>query len=135
MTHTILHTESRRLCTRTTLHPYGSAGAGQLVPRHAPFAHPGYAACPPLTERPMHRPGPRTALGRNDRRQPAQRGGGGRRALARRLPRLLRDCAGGRELLAQGYPEDVEAAAALDSSRCVPVLVDDRLCPTPRSID
>ena len=33
-------------------------------------------------------------------------------------------CESGRELAAQGYPQDVESAAQLDVSACVPVLTD-----------
>jgi 2-phosphosulfolactate phosphatase len=39
-----------------------------------------------------------------------------------RLPELLNECAGGRELTAYGFPEDVAIAAELDASRSVPVL-------------
>lgn len=42
------------------------------------------------------------------------------------LPGDLRDCAGGRELIAAGYPEDVEIAGDVDSSLVVPVLEGDR---------
>lgn len=43
------------------------------------------------------------------------------------LPRLLHDCAGGRELTQYGLPEDVAIAAEVDSSRSVPVLLDGKL--------
>jgi 2-phosphosulfolactate phosphatase len=43
------------------------------------------------------------------------------------LPRLLPDCAGGRELTQYGFPEDVAIAAEVDSSRSVPVLRDGKL--------
>jgi 2-phosphosulfolactate phosphatase len=39
-----------------------------------------------------------------------------------RLPELLNECAGGRELTAYGFAEDVAVAAELDASRSVPVL-------------
>ncbi|MGW7685063.1 2-phosphosulfolactate phosphatase [Kribbella sp. NPDC054772] len=48
-------------------------------------------------------------------------------AVADNLPRLLHECAGGRELTQYGYPEDVAIAAEVDSSESVPVLVDGRL--------
>jgi 2-phosphosulfolactate phosphatase len=38
------------------------------------------------------------------------------------LPELLHECAGGRELTAYGFAEDVAVAAELDASRSVPVL-------------
>jgi 2-phosphosulfolactate phosphatase len=44
------------------------------------------------------------------------------RGVAGELPQLLRDCAGGRELTAYGFKEDVEIAAELNSSQSVPVL-------------
>jgi len=40
------------------------------------------------------------------------------------LPRALRDCASGRELIERGYEADVELAAVLDVSEAVPVLRD-----------
>ena len=40
------------------------------------------------------------------------------------LPQSLRECASGRELVANGYPDDVEAAAEIDHSLAVPLLVD-----------
>jgi 2-phosphosulfolactate phosphatase len=46
------------------------------------------------------------------------------------LPRLLHECAGGRELTQYGFPEDVAIAAEVDSSRCVPVLRDGKLIPS-----
>jgi 2-phosphosulfolactate phosphatase len=45
-------------------------------------------------------------------------------AVADDLPRLLHECAGGRELTQYGYPEDVAIAAEVDESRSVPVLRD-----------
>ncbi|GAA0577984.1 2-phosphosulfolactate phosphatase [Kribbella sandramycini] len=45
-------------------------------------------------------------------------------AVASQLPTLLHECAGGRELAAIGYDEDVRIAAELDQSRAVPVLQD-----------
>ncbi|TDW89252.1 2-phosphosulfolactate phosphatase [Kribbella pratensis] len=45
-------------------------------------------------------------------------------AAAGELPRLLHECAGGRELTQYGYPEDVAIAAEVDESRSVPVLRD-----------
>jgi 2-phosphosulfolactate phosphatase len=45
-------------------------------------------------------------------------------AVAGELPRLLHECAGGRELTQYGYPEDVAIAAEVDESRSVPVLRD-----------
>jgi 2-phosphosulfolactate phosphatase len=41
------------------------------------------------------------------------------------LPRVLADCASGRELAEKGCAADVEAAAALDADDVVPVLTDD----------
>ena len=46
------------------------------------------------------------------------------REVAEELPRLLHDCAGGRELTQYGYPRDVAIAAELDGSSRVPVLRD-----------
>jgi len=43
-------------------------------------------------------------------------------ALESNLRPLLEDCASGRELLARGYPPDVELASQLDASGAVPVL-------------
>jgi len=43
-------------------------------------------------------------------------------AVADDLPKLLHDCAGGRELTQYGYPEDVAIAAEVDESRSVPML-------------
>lgn len=45
------------------------------------------------------------------------------------LPHALRDCAGGRELVEAGFPEDVEVAAEIDVSSVVPVLEGDRFVP------
>ncbi|WP_350280358.1 2-phosphosulfolactate phosphatase [Kribbella sp. HUAS MG21] len=45
-------------------------------------------------------------------------------AVAEDLPRLLHECAGGRELTQYGYAEDVAIAAEVDESRSVPVLRD-----------
>ncbi|WP_202867960.1 2-phosphosulfolactate phosphatase [Kribbella sindirgiensis] len=45
-------------------------------------------------------------------------------AVAGELPKLLHECAGGRELTQYGYPEDVAIAAEVDQSRSVPVLRD-----------
>jgi 2-phosphosulfolactate phosphatase len=42
-----------------------------------------------------------------------------------RLPAVLSECVGGRELTAWGYPQDVSSAAAYRSSDCVPMLHDD----------
>ncbi len=41
---------------------------------------------------------------------------------AARLPDDLHDCAGGRELAAAGFAEDVAVAAQVDASDVVPVL-------------
>ncbi|HET6296627.1 MAG TPA: 2-phosphosulfolactate phosphatase [Kribbella sp.] len=46
------------------------------------------------------------------------------RDVADDLPELLYECAGGRELTAYGFPEDVAIAAELDSSKSVPTLED-----------
>lgn len=49
------------------------------------------------------------------------------------LAENLRQCISGRELIERGFPEDVELAAQLDVSDCVPTLVDDafvRMGPT-----
>lgn len=40
------------------------------------------------------------------------------------LPRLLRECSSGRELIEKGFAADVELAAKLDVSTCVPFLKD-----------
>ena len=45
-------------------------------------------------------------------------------AVADELPKLLHECAGGRELTQYGYPEDVAIAAEVDQSTSVPVLED-----------
>lgn len=45
-------------------------------------------------------------------------------AAAGRLPALLDDCAGGRELIGYGFAEDVAVAAECDASDVVPVLDD-----------
>jgi 2-phosphosulfolactate phosphatase len=45
-------------------------------------------------------------------------------AVADELPKLLHECAGGRELTQYGYPEDVAIAAEVDESLSVPVLED-----------
>ncbi|UMG94332.1 2-phosphosulfolactate phosphatase [Nocardioides sp. TF02-7] len=47
------------------------------------------------------------------------------RRVADRLPDLLAACAGGRELAAMGYADDVAAAAAVDADTVVPLLTDD----------
>ncbi|WP_202866150.1 2-phosphosulfolactate phosphatase [Kribbella turkmenica] len=47
--------------------------------------------------------------------------------VAGELPRLLHECAGGRELTQYGFPQDVVIAAEVDASRSVPVLRDGRL--------
>ncbi|MGC4937311.1 2-phosphosulfolactate phosphatase [Kribbella sp. DT2] len=44
------------------------------------------------------------------------------RAVAAELPEQLHDCAGGRELIQYGYPQDVAIAAEAGSSAAVPVL-------------
>jgi 2-phosphosulfolactate phosphatase len=44
------------------------------------------------------------------------------REVADDLPELLHECAGGRELIAYGFPEDVTIAAELDQSNAVPTL-------------
>ncbi|ADB35705.1 putative lipoprotein [Kribbella flavida DSM 17836] len=44
------------------------------------------------------------------------------RDIADELPKLLHDCAGGRELTQYGFPQDVAIAAEVDSSSAVPVL-------------
>ncbi|TWD80163.1 2-phosphosulfolactate phosphatase [Kribbella amoyensis] len=46
------------------------------------------------------------------------------REVADELPRLLRDCASGRELTEYGFAQDVEIAAEVDRSTSVPVLRD-----------
>lgn len=46
------------------------------------------------------------------------------REVAGELPTLLHECAGGRELTAYGFAEDVTIAAELDASGSVPVLAD-----------
>jgi 2-phosphosulfolactate phosphatase len=38
------------------------------------------------------------------------------------LPAVLRSCSSGRELIERGYPQDVEIAAELNTSSCVPTL-------------
>ncbi|MEU8224373.1 2-phosphosulfolactate phosphatase [Kribbella sp. NPDC048915] len=45
-------------------------------------------------------------------------------AVAGDLPRMLHECAGGRELTQYGFEGDVAIAAEVDTSRCVPVLRD-----------
>ena len=55
----------------------------------------------------------------------ARLAGGAFHAAADRLPDRLRNCAGGRELAAAGFADDVEVAAAYDVSSVVPVLVGD----------
>jgi 2-phosphosulfolactate phosphatase len=45
-------------------------------------------------------------------------------AAADRLPKLLRDCDSGRELMDRGYPGDVEHAARLNTYTSVPVMRD-----------
>lgn len=47
------------------------------------------------------------------------------RDVSDRLPELLRECASGRELIADGYPDDVTIAAEIDASRSVPLLAGD----------
>ncbi|MBA3419869.1 MAG: 2-phosphosulfolactate phosphatase [Geodermatophilaceae bacterium] len=42
------------------------------------------------------------------------------------LAALLRQCASGRELLATGYPEDVDIAAEIDRSTSIPILLEGR---------
>jgi 2-phosphosulfolactate phosphatase len=44
------------------------------------------------------------------------------RAAFDRLPELLHECVGGRELTVYGFPEDVAIAAELDASSSIPVL-------------
>jgi 2-phosphosulfolactate phosphatase len=39
------------------------------------------------------------------------------------LPHRLKQCGSGKELIARGFESDVELAAELDSSKCVPMLV------------
>ena len=59
--------------------------------------------------------------------RPVARGPAGRRRLSRRRGRargLAADCAGGLELAAAGFAEDVDVAAELDVSDVVPVLAD-----------
>ncbi|WP_433163285.1 2-phosphosulfolactate phosphatase [Kribbella sp. CA-247076] len=51
-------------------------------------------------------------------------------AVAEELPRLLHDCAGGRELTQYGFSQDVTIAAEVDASRSVPVLRDGKLIPS-----
>lgn len=45
-------------------------------------------------------------------------------SVADYLPDALRDCASGRELVANGYGADVDIAAEADASTAVPVLAD-----------
>jgi 2-phosphosulfolactate phosphatase len=47
------------------------------------------------------------------------------RQAERDLPRLLRECASGRELIERGFAADVELAAACGVSAAVPRLVGD----------
>jgi 2-phosphosulfolactate phosphatase len=44
------------------------------------------------------------------------------RQAERELPRLLRECASGRELIERGFAADVDLASAYSVSDCVPVL-------------
>jgi len=44
--------------------------------------------------------------------------------LAPRVSGALMDCASGRQLVERGFGDDVAMAAALDASRCAPLLVD-----------
>jgi 2-phosphosulfolactate phosphatase len=44
------------------------------------------------------------------------------RAAKNNLPHLLEQCSSGKELIERGYTQDVELAAQLDCSACVPVL-------------
>ncbi|MBI4480392.1 MAG: 2-phosphosulfolactate phosphatase [Acidobacteria bacterium] len=44
------------------------------------------------------------------------------RSAGKDLPRLLRNCTSGKELIGRGYGEDIELAAELNSSKTVPIL-------------
>ena len=46
--------------------------------------------------------------------------------IADRLAAELADCSSGQELVIAGFGEDVAIAAELDTSECVPVLIDER---------
>jgi 2-phosphosulfolactate phosphatase len=65
-----------------------------------------------------------SALDRNDLSPEARAAVAAYDAVAGELPKLLHECAGGRELTQYGYPEDVAIAAEVDQSRSVPVLRD-----------
>jgi 2-phosphosulfolactate phosphatase len=54
---------------------------------------------------------------------------GAYRDVRHRLPQLLWDCASGRELRDNGFPQDVRIAAEVDASSSVPVLVGNRFVP------
>lgn len=65
-----------------------------------------------------------SALDHNDLSPEARAAVAAYDAVADQLPKLLHECAGGRELTQYGYPEDVAIAAEVDASRSVPVLRD-----------
>ncbi|MER7250913.1 2-phosphosulfolactate phosphatase [Kribbella sp. NPDC000426] len=65
-----------------------------------------------------------SALGLDDLSPEARAAVAAYDAVADDLPKLLHECAGGRELTQYGYPEDVAIAAELDESTSVPVLED-----------
>jgi len=68
-----------------------------------------------------------SALQRDDLSPEARAAEAAYEAVADELPRMLHECAGGRELTQYGFPEDVAIAAEVDESRSVPVLRDGRL--------
>ncbi|MET9314238.1 2-phosphosulfolactate phosphatase [Kribbella sp. NPDC003505] len=68
-----------------------------------------------------------SALQRDDLSPEARAAAAAYEAVADELPRMLHECAGGRELTQYGFPEDVAVAAEVDESRSVPVLRDGRL--------
>jgi 2-phosphosulfolactate phosphatase len=65
-----------------------------------------------------------SALRREDLSPEARAAAAAYDAVAGDLPRMLSQCAGGRELTQYGFPDDVAIAAEVDESRSVPVLRD-----------